>query len=209
MICTAQYEGKENLSLLKDLFSQDYSSTSQSNGDQVKAWEWDWSRTKGKNKAPSAVFAAWDRWKYLSSLSGEWSRHIRDGVVAGHRERATAWAHRAGPSALWRAFTARISGSQGCVPPVPRKGPYRHISILKCMEKPVLRPASFWHYTALPFYTSREKVLSERFVITGVVLWRRTWKPHFFLLSLPQVHWHEINLIWEFKGFNSIFFCDC
>lgn len=30
-----------------------------------------------------------------------------------------------------------------------------------------------------------------------------------FLLSLSQEHWHEINLIWEFKGLNSVFFCDC
>lgn len=126
----------------------------QSNGDLVKAWEWDWRRAKGKNKAPSAVFAARDRWKYLSSLpgccSGEGSRHIRDGV-------ATSWAHGAAPSALSGAVTGRVSGSQGCVPPVPRKGSYRHISILKCMKKTVLRPASFWHYTALHFIYPERK----------------------------------------------------
>lgn len=152
------------------------------------AQERDWRRTKGQTKPSSAGFAARDKRKYPSSLPrccpGERGRHIRNGAGAGevhslgismsspHPGLSTQLCE--GPSA------GKRFGTQGShVPSVPRKGPHRDTGILQCLEKPGLRPASFSYYAALPFHISEEKVLSEKFVLAEVALWRRTWKPHF------------------------------
>lgn len=149
MVCMARYEGEENISLLEGFFSpitpaQLAKQCELRHRNVIEAGQ------KARTKPPQLfLLPETDGNSYLACLgavleSGAGtSRHIRDGVVAGEGNSLGLPTHRAAPSALSRASTGSMSGSQGCVPPVPRKEPHSHISILKCMGKPVLRPAIF------------------------------------------------------------------
>lgn len=141
MVCTAWYEGEENLSLLEDFFSpitpvQLAKQCELRHRNVIEAGQ------KARTKPPQLfLLPDTDGNTHLACLgvvleSGAGtSRHIREGVVAGEGGSLGLPTHRAAPSALSRAFTGRMCGSQGLCASCSRKGPHRLISILKCMEK--------------------------------------------------------------------------
>lgn len=158
------------------------------------AQECDWRRTKSKTKVSSAGFAARDKRNTHLVCSGV-VLESRTGM-GQEQERFTGWAapFPTHTQACPLSFV-RLHSQGSHVPSLLRKGPCRDIIILECLEKPVLRPASFWHYAVLPVYVPKEKVLSEIFVLAEVVLWGRIWKPYFKYSSFLYLCLRYVDMI--------------
>lgn len=160
MVCTLWYEGEENASLLEDFFSPAHSSTAgKAMGTELRHRNGTEAGQKARTK-PSQLFLLpeTDGNTQLACLVAVLESRAGTSGMEWWLERAPAWAppHSELPPELCEGIHRKMSGSRGCVSPVPRRGLHRRISILKCAEKAVLRPASDTLQPCLFIYAERK-----------------------------------------------------